>query len=463
MRGFWNTAGAARARGGEGAETGFEALVRTCRACGTSLARLTAPTRFIVIARVPPGDRGGTFIWCRRPLARRRPDRDIRPSAELRPCSPCLRARRGRMAHRAGWAAIPRFRGRRRRERPGPCPSAPRGQGLARLEPVPDPRGRAPRPPPRGGDLRGGGVLLQLGRRGERGGDQDRAEVPRGGRPSGALPDRDLRRRVPRAYPRHPRGGRPAEIHRRLRPEGRGLRPGADRRFRGLEKAIGPETAALMIEPVQGEGGVRVIPPADLRRLRDICDRHGLLLIMDEVQTGMGRTGKLFAYEWSGIAPDILSAAKGIGGGFPLGACLTTKEAARGMVAGSHGSTFGGNPLAMAVGNAVLDVILSDGFLERVAQTGLVLKQKLAALRDRHPRVIEEIRGEGLMVGLKLAVPNTEFAAAAREANLLVIPAGDNVVRLLPPLIVTEADVDEAVRRLDAAANGFSALRGAAE
>jgi len=233
--------------------------------------------------------------------------------------------------------------------------------------------------------------------------------------------------------------------------------------FAALEKAIGPETAALMIEPVQGEGGVRVIPPADLRRLRDLCDRHGLLLIMDEVQTGMGRTGKLFAYEWSGITPDILSAAKGIGGGFPLGACLTTKEAARGMVPGSHGSTFGGNPLAMAVGNAVLDVILSDGFLDRVAHTGLVLKQKLAALRDRHPRVIEDVRGEGLMIGLKLGVPNTEFAAAAREANLLVIPAGDNVVRLIPPLIVTESDVEEAVRRLDAAANGFSALRGAAE
>ncbi|MCJ2026533.1 aspartate aminotransferase family protein [Methylobacterium sp. J-067] len=233
--------------------------------------------------------------------------------------------------------------------------------------------------------------------------------------------------------------------------------------FAALEAAIGPETAALMIEPVQGEGGVRVIPPADLRRLRDLCDEHGLLLIMDEVQTGMGRTGKLFAYEWSGIAPDILSAAKGIGGGFPLGACLTTKEAARGMVAGSHGSTFGGNPLAMAVGNAVLDVILSDGFLDRVAHTGLVLKQKLASLRDKHPRVIQEVRGEGLMVGLKLGVPNTEFAAAAREANLLVIPAGDNVVRLIPPLIVTESDVEEAVRRLDAAANGFSALRGAAE
>jgi len=233
--------------------------------------------------------------------------------------------------------------------------------------------------------------------------------------------------------------------------------------FAALEAAIGPETAALMIEPIQGEGGVRVIPPADLRRLREICDRHGLLLIMDEVQTGIGRTGKLFAYEWSGVAPDILSAAKGIGGGFPLGACLATKEAARGMVAGSHGSTFGGNPLAMAVGNAVLDVILSEGFLDTVARTGLLLKQKLAALRDRHPGVIEDVRGEGLMIGLKLTVPNTEFAAKAREANLLVIPAGDNVVRLLPPLIVTESDVDEAVRRLDAAATGFEALRGAAE
>ncbi|GJD34278.1 aspartate aminotransferase family protein [Methylobacterium aerolatum] len=233
--------------------------------------------------------------------------------------------------------------------------------------------------------------------------------------------------------------------------------------FEALEAAIGPETAALMIEPIQGEGGVRVIPPADLRRLRETCDRHGLLLIMDEVQTGIGRTGKLFAHEWSGIAPDILSAAKGIGGGFPLGACLCTREAARGMIAGSHGSTFGGNPLAMAVGNAVLDVILSDGFLEHVAQTGLRLKQKLAALRDRHPRVIEDVRGEGLMIGLKLAVPNTEFAVSAREAHLLVIPAGDNVVRLIPPLIVTESDVDEAVRRLDAAAAGFEALRGAAE
>jgi len=230
-----------------------------------------------------------------------------------------------------------------------------------------------------------------------------------------------------------------------------------------LEAVIGPETAALMIEPIQGEGGVREIPHADLRRLREICDAQGLLLIMDEVQTGVGRTGRLFAHEWSGITPDIMSVAKGIGGGFPLGACLATREAARGMTAGTHGTTFGGNPLAMAVGNAVLDVVLEEGFLERVARSGLILKQKLAALRDRHPHVFEEIRGEGLMLGLKLGVPNTDFAAAARDAHLLVIPAGDNIVRLLPPLTIGDAEIDEAVRRLDAAASGFEAVRGAAE
>jgi acetylornithine/N-succinyldiaminopimelate aminotransferase len=230
-----------------------------------------------------------------------------------------------------------------------------------------------------------------------------------------------------------------------------------------LEAVIGPETAALMIEPIQGEGGVRVIPNADLRRLREICDANGLLLIMDEVQTGVGRTGRLFAHEWSGIAPDIMSVAKGIGGGFPLGACLATREAARGMTAGTHGTTFGGNPLAMAVGNAVLDVVLEDGFLDRVARSGLLLMQKLAALRDRHPHVFEEIRGEGLMLGLKLGVPNTDFAVAARDAHLLVIPAGDNVVRLLPPLTIGEAEIDEAIRRLDQAASGFEAVRGAAE
>ncbi|MEE7457286.1 acetylornithine transaminase [Methylorubrum populi] len=233
--------------------------------------------------------------------------------------------------------------------------------------------------------------------------------------------------------------------------------------FAALEAAIGPETAALMIEPIQGEGGLRVIASAMLRRLRDLCDEHGLLLIMDEVQTGVGRTGKFFAHEWSGVTPDIMSAAKGIGGGFPLGVCLATAEAARGMTAGTHGTTFGGNPLAMAVGNAVLDVVLAPGFLAHVERMGLLLTQKLAGLIDQHPHVFSELRGQGLMRGLKLNLPNTEFTAAARARHLLVIPAGDNVVRLLPPLIVGETEVDEAVTRLEAAATDLEAqMRGAA-
>ena len=226
-----------------------------------------------------------------------------------------------------------------------------------------------------------------------------------------------------------------------------------------LKSAITPETAALMIEPIQGEGGLRVVSPEWLRTLRGLCDEHGLLLIMDEVQTGIGRTGKLFAHEWSGVTPDILSSAKGIGGGFPMGACLATSEAARGMVVGSHGTTFGGNPLAMAVGNAVLDIVLAPGFLEQVRQTGLLLKQRLASLKDRHPDIVDEIRGEGLMMGLRLVVPNTEFAAAARDEHLLVIPAGDNVVRLLPPLIIGEAEVSAALDKLEAACAAME-LRG---
>jgi acetylornithine/N-succinyldiaminopimelate aminotransferase len=218
-----------------------------------------------------------------------------------------------------------------------------------------------------------------------------------------------------------------------------------------LKKAITPETAALMVEPVQGEGGVRLLSPGFLRALRALCDEHGLMLIFDEIQTGVGRTGKLFAYEWSGIAPDIMSVAKGIGGGFPMGACLATAEAAKGMTAGTHGSTFGGNPLAMAVGNAVLDVVLSPGFLERVEKMGLLMKQRLAELKDRHPAVIAEIRGTGLLLGLRTVVPNTDVVAAARAEKLFVLTAGDNVVRLAPPLIVTEADVAEAVERLDRA------------
>jgi acetylornithine/N-succinyldiaminopimelate aminotransferase len=218
-----------------------------------------------------------------------------------------------------------------------------------------------------------------------------------------------------------------------------------------VEAAIGPGTGAIMIEPIQGEGGVRVVPRAFLRGLREICDRHELLLIFDEVQTGVGRTGRLFAYEHCGIHPDILTSAKGIGAGFPMSACLATADAARGLTAGVHGTTFGGNPLAMAVGNATLDVILAPGFLERVARLGLDMRQRLAELKDRHDSVIEEIRGEGLMIGLRLKVPPADFAAAALDRKLLVIPAGDNVVRIMPPLVVTDDELAEGLRRLDAA------------
>jgi len=228
-----------------------------------------------------------------------------------------------------------------------------------------------------------------------------------------------------------------------------------------VRAAIGPETAGILIEPVQGEGGIRAASNAFMRGLRDLCDEHGLLLILDEVQTGVGRTGKLFAHEWAGIAPDIMAIAKGIGGGFPLGACLATAEAAAGMTAGTHGSTFGGNPLAMAVGNAVLDVVLDEGFLERVQQAALGLKQKLAGLADAHPTVIEEVRGVGLLIGLKAKVPNTDLIKAAMDEKLLTIGAGDNVVRLLPPLIITDAEIDEAVASLAAACATLEAGGGA--
>ena len=226
-----------------------------------------------------------------------------------------------------------------------------------------------------------------------------------------------------------------------------------------LKAAIGPETAAILIEPVQGEGGVRAVPPQCLRGLRDLCDEHGLLLIFDEVQTGVGRSGRLFAHEWAGVTPDIMAIAKGIGGGFPLGAFLTTEEAGKGMVAGSHGSTFGGNPLAMAVGNAVIAIVAEPDFLQHVRDVSLLLKQRLASLKDQYPDVIAEIRGEGLLMGIRLRpeVTNTEFAALAREARLLVIPAGENVVRLLPPLIITDSDVSEALARLDIACARSSA------
>jgi acetylornithine/N-succinyldiaminopimelate aminotransferase len=218
-----------------------------------------------------------------------------------------------------------------------------------------------------------------------------------------------------------------------------------------LEAAITPETAAILVEPIQGEGGIRVLPTQCLRGLRELCDRHGLLLIFDEIQSGVGRTGKLFAHEWAGVTPDIMAVAKGIGGGFPMGAFMATREAAKGMTAGTHGSTYGGNPLAMAVGNAVLDRVADPALLAKVEAMGLLLKQRLAELKDRHPAVIAEIRGKGLLMGIRTLVPNTELVAELREEHLLTIGAGDNVVRLLPPLIIDEGDIAEAVKRIDKA------------
>jgi acetylornithine/N-succinyldiaminopimelate aminotransferase len=215
--------------------------------------------------------------------------------------------------------------------------------------------------------------------------------------------------------------------------------------------AIGPETAAILIEPLQGESGVRPAGWPFLRALRKLADDNGILLVFDEVQTGVGRTGKFFAYEWSGITPDILGVAKGLGGGFPVGACLATEEAAAGMTAGTHGSTFGGNPLAMAVGNAVLDVVLKDDFLENVRQSGLLLKQRLAELVDNNGDIIEEIRGEGLMIGIKCRLPNNRLVEELHRQNLLTIPAGDNVVRLLPPLIIGEQEIHDACAKIGSA------------
>jgi acetylornithine/N-succinyldiaminopimelate aminotransferase len=212
-----------------------------------------------------------------------------------------------------------------------------------------------------------------------------------------------------------------------------------------LTAAITDETAAILIEPVQGEGGIRAVPTAFLQKLRQLCDERDLLLIYDEVQTGIGRTGKLFAYEWPNAAPDIMAIAKGIGGGFPVGACLATEAAAAAMTPSTHGTTFGGNPLAMAVGNAVLDVVLEDGFLDEVNRKALLLKQGLAAIVDEYPDVLEEVRGIGLLLGLKCRQPNSEVNVALREAGLLSVPAGDNVVRLLPPLTLTDEDIRTAL------------------
>jgi acetylornithine/N-succinyldiaminopimelate aminotransferase len=221
-----------------------------------------------------------------------------------------------------------------------------------------------------------------------------------------------------------------------------------------VKATIGPQTAGILIEPIMGEGGVRVVPNAFLAALRELCDQHGLLLLFDEVQAGIGRTGAFFAHQRTGVTPDVMALAKGLGGGFPVGAVLATAKAANGMTAGTHGSTFGGNPLAMAAGNAVLDVVLEPGFLDRTRQTALLFRQRLAELKDHHPS-IAEIRGDGLLLGLRLNVPNNLMVDAARAEKLLVVAAGDNVVRLLPPLNITDQDTREALARLDRAATAL--------
>jgi acetylornithine/N-succinyldiaminopimelate aminotransferase len=224
-----------------------------------------------------------------------------------------------------------------------------------------------------------------------------------------------------------------------------------------VKKAIGPESAGILIEPLQGEGGVRSAPHAFFKALRQLCDDNGLLLIFDEVQTGMGRTGDLFAYKRIGVTPDVMPLAKALGGGFPIGACLVTANAAEGMTPGSHGSTFGGNPLAVAAANAVLDVMLKPGFFEHAQKMSLSLKQKLASVVDRYPGVLAEVRGEGLLIGLKAVVPSGDLVTALRDEKLLTVGAGDNVVRFLPPLIVTEAEIEESVSRLERACVKLSA------
>ena len=215
--------------------------------------------------------------------------------------------------------------------------------------------------------------------------------------------------------------------------------PWGDRQ--ALDAAIGPHTAAILVEPIQGEGGIRPLEAEGLRHLRELCDAHDLLLIFDEVQCGLGRTGKLFAHQWAGVTPDIMGLAKGLGGGFPIGAVLATARAASGMAVSSHGSTFGGNPLACAVANAVLDLVLDQAFLDEVKAKGELLHARLGDLAARHPDKIAEIRGQGLMVGIRTVETNTDVATALRDAGLLTVPAADNVVRLLPPLTVTRDEI----------------------
>ncbi len=218
-----------------------------------------------------------------------------------------------------------------------------------------------------------------------------------------------------------------------------------------LRAAITPETGAILVEPIQGEGGIRPADLAFLRALREVCDEFGLLLFLDEVQCGVGRTGRFFAHEWAEIRPDVMATAKGLGGGFPIGACLATEAAAVGMTAGTHGSTFGGNPLAVAVGNAVLDVVLAEGFLERVEAVAAQLREGLEGLVERHPGLLAGVRGAGLMLGLRCEVPNAELMARLRDGGLLTVPAAENVLRILPPLIIEAQQVEEALGILEQA------------
>ena len=216
-----------------------------------------------------------------------------------------------------------------------------------------------------------------------------------------------------------------------------------------IKRTINKNTAAILLETIQGEGGIKVVPDVCLKGLREICDEHNLLLILDEVQCGVGRTGNFFAFEKSGIVPDIVPIAKGIGGGFPLGACLVTKKVSVGMTPGTHGSTFGGNPLAMSVGNAVLDIIFGKDFLENVKQKGKYFDQGLNKMKDKYPKIIAEIRGAGLIKGLKMLVDNTKFIQKLMNHKMLAIKAEENVTRLFPPLIVNNKELDEAIEKID--------------
>lgn len=228
--------------------------------------------------------------------------------------------------------------------------------------------------------------------------------------------------------------------------------PSSDADHDAIRAAITEKTCAVMIEPIQGEGGIRPVPDQCLKGLRDLCDATGTLLIFDEVQCGMGRTGRLFAHEWAGVTPDIMMVAKGIGGGFPLGAVLATERAASGMTAGSHGSTYGGNPLGCAVGARVVELISDPAFLAEVARKGALLRQGLESLVARHPQVFESVRGEGLMLGLKCKPAPADVVKAGYEAGVLTVAAADNVLRLLPALNIPDADIAEALTRLDQAA-----------